>query len=183
MLNTDFSSAVLSTQKHSTGQIGLPVTKTCKICEQSLPLSQFRMRKEGYRRTECIPCNNALAAERRKTHPQLKMLSDAKIRAKKRGLEFDLTEEYLISIDRDTCPYLFIPISWGAGKGLRQADSKSLDRIDSAKGYTRDNVIICSWKANRLLSDASLSDISLLAHNFRRILNSTKPTNQWPSFS
>jgi len=104
------------------------------------------------------------------------MLADAKIRAKKKGLEFDLTEEFLLSIDRDVCPYLCIPIKWGAGAGLRSANSKSLDRIDSGKGYTKDNVIICSWRANNLLSDGSIAELSLLVHNFRRILNSTKPT-------
>ncbi len=105
-----------------------------------------------------------------------KLLADAKRRAKVRGFDFDLTEEFLLSIDSEICPYLEIPLAWGASSGIRSDNSKSLDRIDSAKGYTKDNVIICSWKANRLLSDGSLKDLKLLITNFERILNSTKPT-------
>ena len=32
---------MLSTQKHSTGQIGLPVTKQCPLCLSVLPISKF----------------------------------------------------------------------------------------------------------------------------------------------
>lgn len=102
---------------------------------------------------------------------------DAKHRAKKKGLDFDLTPEYLDSIDTDICPYLKIPIEWTKNRGKRQQNhSKSLDRIDSSRGYVEGNVIICSWRANSLLKDGTLSELSLLVHNFRRILLSTKPS-------
>ena len=169
-----------STQRHNTDQAGQTATKTCRVCGKTLPLSQFRFRKDTQKhRTDCIDCQVAHVRNHNRSNPIKKSLSEAKHRAKRKGLDFDLTEKFLISIDRDICPYLNIPISWGYGKrGVRQHDSKSLDRIDSSKGYTQGNVIVCSWKANRLLSDATLEDISLIAHNFRRILTSTQHTNE-----
>ncbi|MAO21333.1 MAG: hypothetical protein CMJ25_11340 [Phycisphaerae bacterium] len=115
------------------------------------------------------------------------MLEKSRASSKIKGLENNLTLEYLQSIDRDTCPYFEIPIKVyprGRGSNNRPIDTKSLDRIDSARGYVQGNVTFCSWGANNLLSnyDADqLLAIPLLHRiglNFLRLLNSTKPTNQ-----
>ena len=107
----------------------------------------------------------------------------AKARAKRKGREFVITVQDIESVDTDTCPYLNIPIRRGehiAGTGQRAQtpNAKSLDRIDSEKGYVPGNIIVCSWRANSLLKDGSLSELTLLVNNFRRILNSTKPTDE-----
>ena len=101
------------------------------------------------------------------------MASRAKHRAKKKGLEYNIDAEYLESIDSDVCPYLQIPIHFNKGKG-KSPDSKSLDRIDTNKGYTRGNVIICSDKANRMLSDGSLQELKTLVENFERVFITTQ---------
>ena len=174
------SSDALSTPNIKSESPGQTATKCCTQCGESLPLDQFRWRKDQQRyRANCTPCQNRQHFDYVITNPFKKSLSEAKGRAKSKGLEFDLTEEYLVSIDRDVCPYLGIPIAFGTGRRKAvEGNSKSLDRIDSAKGYTKDNVIYCSWRANKILSDATLAEISLIAHNFRRILNSTQPTNE-----
>ena len=114
-------------------------------------------------------------------------LQSARGSSVRKGYEFNLTLEYLESIDRDDCPYLEIPIKvypQGRGKNIRPMDTKSLDRIDSAHGYVEGNVTFCSWGANCLLSNhgaEQLLAIPLLHRvglNFLRLLNSTKPTNQ-----
>ena len=116
-----------------------------------------------------------------KNNPFKKLLSNVRYRSKQKGLEFDLDLEYLKSLDRDTCPYLNCPIEFNlpiVKRGQAHPRAKSLDRINSAKGYVKGNVIICSWKANRLLSDARAEELLLLASNFFRVLDSTKPTNE-----
>ena len=116
-----------------------------------------------------------------RNNPFKKLLSNVRYRSKQKGLEFDLDLEYLKSLDRDTCPYLDVPISFNLPKvrrGQAHPQAKSLDRINSAKGYVKGNVILCSWKANRLLSDARAEELLLLASNFFRVLDSTKPTNE-----
>ena len=113
------------------------------------------------------------------------LLSDehCKGSAKKRGLEFNLTEDYLRSIDRDTCPYLEIPIKWYPANSGTHIDTKSLDRIDSNRGYVEGNVTFCSLGANQLLSNYTAHDLLAIpilyrvGLNFMRLLNSTKPIN------
>ena len=106
-------------------------------------------------------------------NPYKPLLANARIRARKKGWDFDLDEDFLRSIDRDICTYLEIPIYWlkGLGLGARQDNSKSLDRIDSAKGYVKENVIICSNRANQILSNATAAEMALITVNFHHILN------------
>lgn len=123
--------------------------------------------------------------EWRKANPFRSTCTRAKARAKKKGIAFNLTPEYLESIDRQECPYLEIPIRFsegGRGEGITIPDGKSLDRIDSCQGYVEGNVVWCSQAANNLLSNytaTQLLAIPLLHRvgiNFLRLLNSTKPT-------
>ena len=156
---------------------GQTSTKTCIKCGESLPLSQFYKHatsKDGVR-NECKACRIKNQNKYARSNPYKTILKDCRRRSREKGFDFDLDLEFLKSIDRVVCPYLLQPISH---LNPDSSWSKSIDRIDSAKGYTKDNVIICSWRANRLLSDGSLSELSLLVHNFRRILLSTEPTNQ-----
>ena len=83
-------------------------------------------------------------------------------RASKLGLPFNLTPGF---IDQMTipiiCPVLGIPLK--LDRSTEQTDdSISIDRIDSSKGYTQDNVIFVSWRANRHKSNASLKELKML---------------------
>jgi hypothetical protein len=40
----------------------------------------------------------------------------------------------------------------------------SVDRIDNSRGYTHDNIVIVSFKANRLKSNASIEELQRLAN-------------------
>ena len=85
-------------------------------------------------------------------------------------------DDYLKSIDKETCPYLNVPIAFNLPKirvGQANPNAKSIDRIDSSKGYVKGNVIICSWKSNRLLSDATAQELLVLASNFFRVLDNS----------
>lgn len=82
--------------------------------------------------------------------------------AKKRGIHFDLTlsdlEELSIPL---SCPILNIPLAFNSGRV--QDNSVSYDRIDSTKGYTKDNLVIISWKANRLKNNASTEELQKIS--------------------
>lgn len=86
------------------------------------------------------------------------LLSSVKTRAKKKGLEFDLSENDLVI--PDVCPILGIPLIKEVGE--RTDAYPSVDRIDSSKGYTKDNVLVMSWRANCLKRDATLEELILL---------------------
>ena len=87
-----------------------------------------------------------------------RMWSRIKSRAKRDGIVFDLTRNDIADLTIPiTCPVLGIPLRQERG---RQTDNSiSIDRIDSTRGYTPDNVVIVSWKVNRLKSNASLEEM------------------------
>lgn len=98
-----------------------------------------------------------------------KIYSGLKSSAKSRGIEFNLTKSDLYDIDIPlTCPILGIPLIFSRG-GVSD-NSVSYDRIDNSKGYTIDNLMIISYRANRLKSDASLNEMKLLAEFYTNTL-------------
>ena len=172
---------MLSTQKLSTGQIGLPATKKCRACHETKPLTDFHKdnNKKDKLTCECKVCRCAKQKVAHRKNPHLAILHQVKSRAKRKGWDFNLDEDYIRSIDRDVCPYLEIPIFWRKGfstSNVRMADSKSIDRIDSAKGYVKGNIIVCSMRANMILSNATAAEMALITVNFHRILNDITTT-------
>jgi hypothetical protein len=54
------------------------------------------------------------------------------------------------------CPMLGIELDYFAER--TQENSVSFDRIDSSKGYIKGNVIICSWRGNRIKNDGTAEE-------------------------
>jgi hypothetical protein len=54
------------------------------------------------------------------------------------------------------CPVLGIELDYFAER--TQENSVSFDRIDSSKGYVKGNVIVCSWRANRIKNDGTAEE-------------------------
>lgn len=112
---------------------------------------------------EMKPRFNAASRRMRQTDPLRCLLYQAKARAKKKGCEFDLDIAKMLMPER--CPILGIKLesSMGTGTGRFRDCSPSIDRIDNSLGYTQDNVVIISWRANRLKGDASLDELRKIA--------------------
>lgn len=90
-------------------------------------------------------------------HPATQMIDRARQRAKKLGLPFDLeVGDVLIP---EQCPVLGIPIFFRRGHNGAGPNSPSLDRFDGAKGYTKDNVVVISHRANTLKNNAALIEL------------------------
>lgn len=90
-----------------------------------------------------------------------------KASAKKRNIPFNLT---LTEINNLTfpisCPILGIPLS----TNNKQSDnSYSIDRIDSSKGYDIDNIIVISWKANRLKNNATGEELKKISEYYENL--------------
>ncbi len=85
--------------------------------------------------------------------PQYKLWLRAKQRSKKRGLFFDITVDDITV--PEFCPMLGIKL----GKTNNRDTSPSLDRIIPELGYTRDNIIVISNRANQIKSNANLSEL------------------------
>lgn len=93
-------------------------------------------------------------------HPERKLLSDSKYRAKEKGLEFNLTIDDIII--PKFCPIFGIELQ--IAEKIHKDFSPSLDRIDNSKGYVKGNVQIISLKANRVKNNASLEELKKLVN-------------------
>ncbi len=117
---------------------------------------------------QCLKCSEisrVKSLKARRQNPIRTMLQDAKTRAKRRGLEFSLTA--LDIVIPEFCPVLGIPLIWGIGKP--HAGSPSLDRIDNSKGYTKENSIVVSRRANTLKNDATLEELRTIADFYEKL--------------
>jgi hypothetical protein len=79
--------------------------------------------------------------------PYSKVIAGAKARAKKAGLEFDLTNEWASEVSDGRCCLSGIPFVAATGKP--SPFSPSIDRIDQKRGYTKDNCRLVLWAVNR----------------------------------
>ena len=90
-------------------------------------------------------------------------------RAKTAGIEFTLTKSDIANMTVPiNCPALGIPIRMENGK--RSDNSLSIDRIDSSRGYTPDNVVFVSWKVNRLKNNATITEMRQMVDFYESIL-------------
>ena len=100
-------------------------------------------------------------------NPRRAMVTQAKTRARKRNIPFDMHWTDLPELP-EKCPVLGIEIVWAfRGKGGWYDDSPSIDRIIPALGYVAGNVRIISNRANRLKADATLEEMELLLKDAR----------------
>lgn len=84
------------------------------------------------------------------------MYYGARDRCKKSGVEFNICVEDIVV--PKLCPVLGVEMV----RGGRYAPS--LDRIDSSKGYTPDNIWVISKLANRMKNDADKDELERFAN-------------------
>jgi len=171
------------------------VAQTCRTCGVEKPLSEYwkqTNRKSGFQ-SECRSCmggrqnrwrrnnrerareisNNALKKTRR-GNPVKAMLAGLRWRARQLGLEFNLSPSDIVIPEK--CPVLGIPLKSAYGQSSRRIGydrdcAPSVDRIDNSRGYTRDNIIVVSFKANRIKSNASVDELEAVANFYRRLMD------------
>ncbi len=88
----------------------------------------------------------------------------AKGRAKKQNVPFNITPEDIVFPTH--CPILGINLLFS--EGGRTDNTPSIDRIVPEKGYTKDNIRIISWRANRIKNDATLEELEKLVKYIKR---------------
>lgn len=95
-----------------------------------------------------------------------------KASAKKRNIIFTLLPSDIDEIGIPiTCPILGIPLYFH--RDMAEDDSISYDRIDSSKGYSLDNVIVISHRANKLKSNATLDEMRKIVNFYQQLDNDT----------
>lgn len=157
------------------------LTKVCSKCKTEKPLDEFHNHKGALwgKKSSCIPCAKMVRELARQNNPELRLREidrgriyykkrtpesiaflAAKSRAKKKNLAFDLELEDIVIPSH--CPVFGIRLVRRSGRDSRDDNSPSLDRIDNTKGYTRDNSVWMSWKANRLKNNSTFEELQQL---------------------
>lgn len=137
----------------------IPGTKYCTTCRSDRPRTAFpRAYTAGDGlQSRCSDCIFTKHAE----DPRIRMLSNAKLRAKQKGLEFSLEIDD-IQVPA-ICPVLGLPLTVARGRKPGDAgaapNSPTIDRIDNSRGYVKGNVRVISWRANDLKHDASVDEL------------------------
>lgn len=83
------------------------------------------------------------------------LIKSARTRAKSKGIPFNIEVQDLVL--PAFCPVLGIPLKVGAG--TVSDNSPTIDRMDPARGYIRNNVAVISMRANRIKSNATLKEL------------------------
>lgn len=111
--------------------------------------------------------NRDLVQSRHASDPRRRLLSEARKRAKKRGLTFNVELDDIVV--PENCPLLGIPLR--AAKGLATPNSPSLDRILNNLGYIKGNVIVVSMLANACKNQLCADDIIKVGTNLKLLEN------------
>ena len=120
-------------------------------------LAKHKIRNQ---RPEIKQHHAAYAKRRNAENPSLRLLQDARRRARKAGLPCNLTIED-VSIPA-MCPVLNIPILRPGGKTCN--NSPSVDRIIPELGYVRGNVQVISYMANAMKRNATIDQLLTFAN-------------------
>lgn len=92
------------------------------------------------------------------------MIGAARMRAKKKNIEFSLTKKDILI--PKFCPLLGLELSC-SDFGIRH-NSPSIDRKNPKLGYTPENIWVISTRANILKNNATLDELDLLTRNLRK---------------
>jgi len=134
-----------------------------------------RRTKDGW----CLMCNYENSTEFRNSQrgkeyfgsyeksKEIVILSNAKQRAKKLKVPFDLTLDDIIIPSH--CPVFGIEIK--NNEIYKSNHSPSIDRLVPEKGYVKNNICIISDKANRLKSNMTIEDVKKLLHYMEKHIN------------
>jgi uncharacterized CHY-type Zn-finger protein len=130
-------------KKNKNGSYGKK-TNMCRSCSQIKSMHHYRNNKSS-------------AMKRRQQNPEKYMYQNVKSRAKQKGIEFTLELTDIVIPNR--CPMLNIPIK----PNSNSPNSPSIDRLDNTKGYTKDNILIISRKANTIKNNATSKELFQIA--------------------
>lgn len=115
---------------------------------------------------------NARSLEDRINDPVKVLLKSSKHGAKIRGIEFSLTRESIIVSENCHCCGFKYDIPNSSGK--RSWRTISIDRFDSSKGYTTDNVFTICWRCNHLKSDGTIHELKSIVAWMEKIIEQKK---------
>ncbi len=157
----------------------------CFGCNQILPDSCFYKKtsegKYGKKTNFCIECSRTKARhyftnsgkykwnKNREANPIHFIYIRLKGSAKKRGIYFNLTEQDLRDKWNTHCPIYKKELVFFSNSDW----SPSIDRINNQIGYTRENIVVVSRKANQQKNSTNLEELKMLYDYYSSINTKT----------
>jgi len=151
--------------------------KQCTSCLEIKSLSMFTARNDrsGRLRPYCKTCGNNIGRARytvhRRTSPFKLRATRARVRARRLGVAYNLTPEYLESIWTGFCPVTAAPI-FLYERERQDEYCAELDRFIPSLGYIIGNVHFMSRRINRLKNNATSEELFKLANWMKTIEDS-----------
>lgn len=157
--------------------------KKCQECKEIKPLDEFnKLYKNSERYVPyCRPCykkrrlesdtiqKRKIRSEKRRKErrdkPIHSLFLDARRRAKKKKLPFNLNEETLSIPEK--CPVLGITLGRNGDNKFPLPNSPSLDKVIPTLGYIDGNVNVISFRANDVKKDATAEEHERIAFYIR----------------
>lgn len=149
------------------GERETPESKYCSGCKTLKPASDFSKARNQVSNLApwCRDCMKEHRRIKRSHDPRRFLLHAAKHRAKVAGMPFDLTlDDIAIPM---FCPALGIQLQ--ISDGYQRNHSPSIDRVHPELGYVKGNVIVVSWKANRIKVDATAEELRMVADFYSKL--------------
>lgn len=95
------------------------------------------------------------------------MYKNCRTRARTLGIPFEIKREDIVI--PETCPILGMRII--PGYETSRDCSPSVDRIEPNKGYTKDNIQVISYLANRMKNNGTLEQLVMLGEWAKSVLS------------
>lgn len=140
----------------------------CTKCTAPKPLSEFHTQRSNakypYRLTYCDACRRQQQIDSLNSdiyHYLDERHRRTVTRARKAHIPFALTRQELydaFDTQRGLCFYTDTPLVCRVGEGIHR-DGCSVDRVDPQKGYTKANIVLCTYKVNSVKNDLTLEEI------------------------
>ena len=140
----------------------------CSHCRRPTKWEDFALVKshdDGRRLTKCRSCRHQYQVDRLNDSIAVFLrdkVGRAKVRARKLGIDFDLTKEWALETynsQKGLCFYTDIWMVAKAGNGLNP-HALSFDRVDPSRGYVQANVVLTTNRANSIKLNVTLAELT-----------------------
>jgi hypothetical protein len=121
----------------------------------------------------CVECVKEDKRNRRAAHPKREWwhssFDNSNRRARDAGIAFEFERDRPLECP-DLCPVFGFPLDYNVARGVRGGayNSPTVDRIDNNKGYTYDNCVVVSNRANGMKRNATATELFQLAHYYQQ---------------
>lgn len=159
-----------------TDENGNILKRKCKICGEMKDVSCFRSLQQARKNPICLECNPRhpvipMTPEEKSPHERYKFYQN---RAKSKNCELEFTEEEFDKFTKQPCFYC------GGYSISKQYQDQfcGIDRVDSNKGYSKDNCVPCCFSCNVMKMGLDVYDfldkVELISKNLDNIKKALK---------